>query len=128
MNKLTNAYLLQGNKKFTSIIAVDLRTTVSVAGPHKSKGPNVWKIFLDMDNVWGLHKICKKNSMFQLFIEYTLKDDNGKPIIETVQCEMEVTDIVPSRSPNGPNSVKGISSNLIASSKEAFIWEKVQFD
>lgn len=126
VNKLTKAYLSQGNNKFESIVAVELAIKKSFSIP-KPLGCDVWEIFLDMDDVWGLYKAWKKNPVFELYIEYSAKE-NEKTILETVCGKIQVTDIAPSKFPHGPHSVRGVAKSLKMSSKEAFVREKVQFD
>lgn len=127
-SKLKKAYLTQHNNKYESIVAVELTIKKAMSMP-KPRGCDVWEIFLDMDDVWGLYKAFQKNRMFNVYVEYTATDANGKPIVETITGEIEVTDIVCAPVPTGrPHSVKGRSTNLKFSTKEKFIREKVQFD
>ena len=125
MSKLEKAYLTQGNNKFESIVAVEMTTKRAMSLP-KSIGCDEWEIFLDMDDVWGLYKASQKNPIFELYIEYSSKE-NGKLLVETVCGKMRITDIASSRLPHGPHSVRGISKDLKMSSKEKFTREKVEF-
>jgi hypothetical protein len=126
LSKLTKAYLLQGKQKFDSIIAVEMTIKKALSVPVP-QGCDIWEIFLDMDDVWGLYKAYKKNNNFILHIEYTVKE-NGKPLLETVHGDFQIVDIAYDVLPRGkPHSVRGVSNNLIMSSKEEFIREKVQF-
>jgi len=124
MSKLERAYLVQGNEKFESIVAVEFTIKKAMSMP-KPAGCNEWDIFLDMDNVFSLIKAWKKNPYFSLYIEYSAKDEKGNPLTETIAGDMRIIDIVPSS--NGPNSVKGVSDALKMSSKQKFVREKVQF-
>lgn len=126
MSKLEKAYLTQGHKKFESIVAVELTIKKAMSMP-KPKGCDVWEIFLDMDDVWGLYKAWQKNTKFKLYVEYSAKEDK-KPLLETICGEMEIVSIAPNKRLNGPHSVKGFSRVMKMSSKEKFVREKVQFD
>lgn len=125
MSKLTKAYLAQGNKKFESIVAVEMSIKKAMSFPVPV-GCDVWEIFLDMDDILSLYKAWQKNPKFRIYIEYTSKE-NGKPLVETICGKIEIESIVPSRMLNGPHSVRGFSKVLKMSSKDEFIREKVQF-
>jgi hypothetical protein len=128
LSKLEKAYLSQGHKKFESIVAVEMTIKKAMSFPAP-RGCDEWEIFLDMDDVWGLYKVWQKDPIFQLYIEYSAKDANGKPLMETICGEVRVTDIASnSQSSTGrPHMVRGTSRALKMSSKDKFIKEKVQF-